>query len=212
MMRSSSLRVGALLTGATVLWLAGIVYGLERMSRYALTPAVQQPLVQAWPATSSLARTPGRTTLVMFVHPQCTCTQASLSELEQILTAHSGSAGPALDAFVVFLTPSSAPAGWETSRLLDRARRLRGVSVVSDTNGQEARLFHADISGIVALFDGRGDLIFEGGLTGARGEVGNNAGLRQVRALLAGPPTSLHRAPVFGCSLREPAARDEGVL
>ena len=96
--------------------------------------------------------------------------------------------------------------------MLDRARRLRGVTVVSDTNGQEARLFHADISGVVVLYDGRGDLMFSGGITGGRGEIGENAGLRLVRTLLTAPPTRSQRAPVFGCPLREPAAGNEGAL
>ena len=88
-MQSSSFKTRAVLTGATVLWLVGVAYGIERMSRYALTPAVQQPLVTIWPAMSSISRVPGRTTLVMFVHPQCPCTRASLSELEQIITDNS---------------------------------------------------------------------------------------------------------------------------
>ena len=206
---SSSFRTRASLTGATVLWLAGVGYGIEQMSRYALTPAVQQPLMPTWPAASSLARTPGRTTLVMFVHPQCPCTRASLAELEQIITANSGNTPPTLDTFVVFLTPSSMPAGWVASSLLDRARGLRGVSVVSDTNGQEARLFHADISGLVVLYDSHGDLMFSGGITGGRGETGDNAGLRRVRAILTASSVSPQRAPVFGCPLREPSARRE---
>lgn len=208
-MTPSSVATRAWLTGATIVWLAGVGYGIERVSRYALTPAVQQPLVPVWPTTSSLPRTPGRTTLVMFVHPQCPCTRASLSELEQIVTEHSESTPPALDAFVVFLAPSSAPAGWETSTLADRARSLRGVSVVSDTNGQEARLFHADISGVVVLYDGRGDLLFSGGITGGRGEIGENAGLRRVRALLTAAPVGPQDAPVFGCPLRGPDAPNE---
>ncbi|MEQ1908566.1 MAG: RedB protein [Vicinamibacterales bacterium] len=212
MNRSSSFRTRAWLTAATVFWLAGVVYGIERMSRYALTPAVQQPLVPTWPAISSLARAPGRTTLVMFVHPQCPCTRASLAELEQIIRENSGTPTPALDAFVVFLAPSSMPQGWAASTLLDRVGHLRGVSVVSDTNGREARLFHADVSGVLVLYDGRGDLMFSGGITGSRGEVGENDGLRRVRALLTASPTSPQRAPVFGCPLSDPAARTDGAL
>jgi hypothetical protein len=210
MMQSSSFRTRALLIGVTVLWLGGVCYGIDRMSRYVVTRAEQQPLLQVWPLTSSLVRSPGRMTLVMFVHPLCPCTRASLIELEELIDASSRHIPNTVDAFVVFLSPSGAPAEWTESKLLDRVRARRGVTVVNDRDGAEGRLFHADISGVVALYDNRGRLMFSGGITAGRGETGENGGLRQVRALLSGEMSAAQDAPVFGCPLTEPAAQNEG--
>ena len=54
--------------------------------------------------------------------------------------------------------------------------------------------------------------MFSGGITGGRGEIGENAWLRRVRALLTSFPDGSQHAPVFGCPLREPAAPNEEAL
>ena len=73
-----------------------------------------------------------------------------------------------------------------------------------DPEGREARLFGAAASGAVALYDTHGILAFSGGITGARGHSGDNAGRSAVVALLTGRRPERARTFVFGCDLLEP--------
>ncbi len=78
-----------------------------------------------WQSTSRRSRP----RLIMFVHPQCPCTKASLGQLAEILAHHSGKA----DAAVVFVKPAGAGPDWDQTSLragrrnspgpLDRRRR-----------------------------------------------------------------------------------------
>ncbi|HEY8966270.1 MAG TPA: hypothetical protein VIM58_07500, partial [Candidatus Methylacidiphilales bacterium] len=92
---------------------------------------------------------------------------------------------------------------WRDSANERAARRIPGVAVVADPDGKAAALLGAKTSGEVLLFDGAGRLLFSGGITGARGHEGPNAGEAAVIALASGAelPAASRRAPVYGCSL-----------
>ena len=51
------------------------------------------------------------------------------------------------------------------------------------------------------FYDARGALLFSGGITGARGHAGDNAGRRAIVALLNRSPARSRATNVFGCSL-----------
>jgi hypothetical protein len=57
------------------------------------------------------------------------------------------------------------------------------------------------------LYDGNGRLLFSGGITGARGHSGDNAGRSTVLSLLSRDTVDRAETPVFGCSLFDPEAR-----
>src|SRR4051812_8688111 len=81
--RSAILR--ALLAMLALAWVAGLAFGVERIWAYNATPAVNAVAPPQWPGSNLISLTAGRSTLVMFVHPQCSCTRASLAELDSIL-------------------------------------------------------------------------------------------------------------------------------
>ena len=117
---------------------------------------------------------PVRPTLVLLAHPQCSCTRATLEELGEVLAR----AEHRPKTYVVFLKPSSFANGWEMTDLWQTAARLPDVTVVRDDDGREASRFGAATSGQTLLYDTRGALLFSGGITGARGHAGDNAGRR----------------------------------
>jgi hypothetical protein len=78
------------------------------------------------------------------------------------------------------------------------------VRVAPDRNGVEARRFGAGTSGHVVIYGGDGRLLFSGGITGARGHVGDNVGLERAIASLRADSPTCARSPVFGCLLGEP--------
>src|SRR4029079_14053071 len=107
-----------------------------------------------WPGSKLVKLAPGHSTLVMFVHPLCSCTRASLAELESVLQQSDGR----VSAWIMVLHPGGTSDEWQRSSTLDSARHLPGVHLVMDTDGAEADRFGAATSGQVVLYDARGQL------------------------------------------------------
>jgi len=184
-------------------WLLTIATGLAMLEDYENAPGIAARPPERWPADSRIARLAGTPTLVMFVHPLCPCSRASIEELDRIMAQ--ADVPPAAD--VVFLVPAGTAGYWGRTALWRHARRIRGVTVVRDDDGAEARRFDAATSGQTVLYDGAGRLLFSGGITGSRGHAGDNAGRDTILARLAdASEADAARAatPVFGCSLRDP--------
>ena len=151
----------------------------------------------AWPLKTSVVLDQKHDTLIMFAHPQCPCTRASMEELNRLLARCHDSVA----AQVWFFKPAGFPADWTRSSLWQSAAAIPGVTVHDDPDGAQARLFGAETSGFVLLYDSRGQLRFKGGITGSRGHAGDNAGVSTVVSLLAGQEVALRQTPVYGCSL-----------
>jgi len=182
-------------------WAAAILAGMIALTRYSLSPGTLAAAPASWPAASTVERTTPLPQLVMIAHPRCACTRASLGELA-VLMAHC--AGRVL-ATVIFVRPDGVPAGWENTDLLQSARAIPGVTVLTDAGGREAARFGAATSGQVLLYDAAGRLAFCGGITAGRGHAGDNAGREALEALLRGAPARAS-VPVFGCELFDPHA------
>ena len=181
-----------------VAWAAVVGVGLHLLLVYAYTPAGVTPAVDHWPA--SLASTAPTTVplLVMFVHPECPCSRASLSELAVVMASARGR----LHARVYIERAPDVEDGRKRTHLLSAAAAIPGVDVAFDPDGRVAILLHADVSGETHVYAANGRLIFRGGVTGARGHEGDNEGRRAVLALLTTPPEAVVTTPVFGCFLR----------
>jgi len=110
-----------------------------------------------------------------------------------------------LTAYVLFVKPAGVSHDWTKTDLWQSASQIAGVHVVIDQDGIEASRFDALTSGQVVLYDGAGRLQFSGGITGARGHIGDNLGLRRVISLLSGEEPDRTDSPVFGCPLHGPA-------
>lgn len=156
-----------------------------------------------WPLNSSLHRVPGGPTLVMFAHPRCPCTRASLDELEKIV-AQNRDRG--LKAYVVFFSPDASDGAWLKSDITAKASKINGVSVITDPGGRETSVFGAVTSGDLRVYDGNGDLRYSGGITAERGHPGDNDGQRTVTAMLQGvsskaPFYGARCGPVYGCRI-----------
>jgi len=198
-------RVHLALVGA---WLLALCAGWCWMVRYqyATQPAGQQIAASAWPSDSTLAR-PNAFTLLLFLHPRCPCSRASIIELERLLE-NLRSQHVALPAiYVVATVPENWSVEWTQTETLSRAAKLEGSQVVIDPSGQEALRFGAQASGTLILFDARGSRLYAGGITPSRGAEGENAGRLAIETLLEGKSYSGTPMPVFGCRLCLPADR-----
>ena len=178
-------------------WLIAVVAGLSVVWKWDNTPGVATSSPASWPSGSHLVPATEGPTLVLLAHPQCSCTRATLDELAEVLAR----AEHRPKTYVVFLKPSSFADGWEMTDLWQTAVRLPDVTAIRDDDGHEASRFGAATSGQTLLYDNSGALLFSGGITGARGHAGANAGRDAVITLLNHGPVDGAGTSVFGCPL-----------
>jgi hypothetical protein len=181
-------------------WLGIVGTGLGVVARYDNTAGVAASAEGSWPSGTRLQRDTSGPTLVMFAHPRCTCSRASLSELAEILAR----ATHRPRTYVVFVSRGGLIEGPETDDLWQRASRIAGATVVRDDRGMEDRIFGAETSGQTFLYDATGRLRFSGGTTGSRGHAGDNAGRATLLAWLNNGAATRAATAVFGCSLFAP--------
>ena len=182
----------------TVIWAACIVAGLVVLWDYGARPGEAGPGPTSWPVDSR--NSSGQAwDLVMFVHPHCPCTHASLQELSHIVAN-----APARVSVRVFaFQPVNAPADWGGSRLTNAIRQIPGVRIEMDEGGKMATLFGVHASGHTMLFARDGRQVYSGGITLSRGHEGANHGRLAIEKLIAGSPGSrIQPIPVFGCRIR----------
>ena len=179
-------------------WATAVGGGLLLVLKYENTAGTAGHTPPRWPAHFQLTYDTKRPTLVMFAHPQCPCTRASIGELARLMTQCQGQ----LTAHVFVLRPTGFSQDWAQTDLWRSATAIPGVDVRYDDGGVEARRFGAETSGYVVLYDSTGRLIFHGGITGARGHAGDNAGRSAMVALLRHQTVGSSETPVFGCSLQ----------
>jgi len=183
---------------AILVWVVAIFAGFTALWRYKSTPGrIASAHPETWPAASVLPHPADRAVLVMFAHPHCPCTQASISELARLMAHLPGR----LRADVVMMRPEGMSGAWERTSLWDRAAAIPDVTVVDDAEGREAARFHAATSGLTLVYDHGGELLFAGGITASRGHEGDSFGRRRIVSLLTTGTADRRTSPVFGCAL-----------
>ncbi|MCH7725280.1 MAG: RedB protein [Planctomycetes bacterium] len=191
------------LSTITLAWLAATGFGLCALWNYETTPGEIATLASEWPGESHIQRNAELPTLVLFAHPRCPCTRASIGELALIMARCQGR----VDAHVLFFKPTEFSSDWEKTDLWRDAEEIPSVKVTWDEDGSEARRFQAATSGFTVLYDPNGRLVFSGGITGSRGHYGDNAGKTAIESILTSGPTDRKSSLVFGCQLLDKGAR-----
>jgi hypothetical protein len=152
-----------------------------------------------WPAESRLNGPLDRPLLVLFAHPRCPCTRASIGELARLMGRFPGQ----IDAHVVFLKAEGTGQDWSHTDIWRSASAIPGVAVHQDDAGAEAHRFGAETSGQTLVYDTTGHLRFQGGITASRGHEGGNAGTDAIAEILDSGAAPQLALPVFGCELFE---------
>jgi hypothetical protein len=181
-------------------WVAALAAGQHWLLRYKTSAGDGGSPPAQWPAESALRPTAGRFTLVVFVHPHCPCSTASIAELAWIMARHSRQ----LTAYVVFCKPVGSPDDWTNTGLWRDAAIIPGARLFADDEARETNRFHAETSGQALLYDTRGQLVFRGGITPMRGHTGEGPGRSTIVACLSGRPAEQPETPVYGCPLFDP--------
>ena len=190
--------ITTVLAVAALLWAVTVGAMYHAIRSFESTPGRAADALQAWPAESRIPRAAGEWRLVMLVHPHCSCSRASITELQRVIEKSPAS----LQTYVVVYRPSEFPAGWEKTDVFNAASHLPRTHIVLDQDGHEASLFHGFTSGQTYLFDGDGKLRFSGGITLLRGHAGFNSGSAEVMEIArTGSGNGAH--PVFGCAINK---------
>jgi hypothetical protein len=199
-MKRQSMRRLLAFSLVSLVWVLAVLMCYAQFLAYEAKPAETETPPAVWPPESALPLATGRMNLVMFIHPKCPCTNASLNELAILMTR----CAPNVKAYAVFLKPDGVDEDWEKTTYWQRASEIPGVRVVSDIGERESRRFNATTSGETLLFGADGRLLFAGGITGARGHEGDNQGLDSIVAIVKEGDVRCPRTGVFGCGLRCP--------
>jgi len=140
---------------------------------------------------------PGMATLIMFVHPRCTCTPASLREMQAVVAQTT----TPVTSWVLLLKPQYTDDDWNGTAVAELVHRVPNARLLTDQDGIEAARFGAETSGHVVLYDAAGHLLFSGGITERRGVAGDNAARRALLAVLNGTGSEPAERAVLGCGL-----------
>jgi hypothetical protein len=190
-----------------LIWLVAVISGLGFLMDYESRPGENAFQSTRLPVNSELLESKTVPTVIMFIHPHCPCTRASVSEFQRV---HSVCCNDARFKIVAF-DPVGADADWRESDLVETAISIPDVSLVWDLAGRQGREINIKTSGHVLAFDAGGQLRFSGGITGSRGHEGDSAGSSALIRWLRqsgmpsnrneSPSVEVIRTPVFGCSL-----------
>ncbi len=189
--RSGSVKTIAV-TGMLVLSAASVIFGMLALTRFDNTPGRTGATPVNWPASATVHHSDRKPQLLIFLHPFCSCSEATLHELALL--------PPRAQITVLFYRPGPG-SEWRAQRLWTMAQALPGATVHWDDGGKEARRFGARTSGYVLLYDTAGKLLFRGGVTASRGHEGDNAGLESLDASLRSGLPARMPSRVFGCGL-----------
>lgn len=178
------------LTAVSLLWVTGIAWGFRAAWIHDTTAGV----AAAHAVSNSKTEWPQ---LLVFIHPDCPCSRATLAELMRIKS----DTGAKLQLTIYFVEPDGWVQDPATADLWDLAAAIPDAKIVTDSRAKFARMYDAHTSGQVLLFDAQGAVRFSGGVTIARGHAGDNAGSQIIITFVISGQISAASSPVYGCSL-----------
>jgi hypothetical protein len=200
---SSLLRRGHLewtVSASIIAWLVLLAAASSYLTQHEFSTVADAPqaMVTRWPNESRIERGAGRPTLLLFLHPKCPCSRATLRELERVFANVRDNA---TELFVVATVPSEGTDEWRDTVTMNAAQRLPNAALFIDRSGVEAARFGAMVSGQLMLFDAAGHRAFAGGVTPSRGHEGANLGADALASLLRNETKERCEYPAFGCRL-----------
>lgn len=181
----------------SVFWIISVCTGMYFLVQYNTFPCATGNPPSKWPPNSSLVQSKDLPTLILFAHPKCPCTRATINELAIIMAQNKNK----VNAYAYFYKPLGYPDSWTKSDTWNKIQSIPGVTPKIDTNGKETKLFKAQTSGHVLLYNKNNDLIFSGGITSSRGHEGNNTGRKAVVEAIKGNLTKKVFTNIYGCKI-----------
>jgi hypothetical protein len=192
-----------------VLWLVALVPAAAKLLHFEWTTGATglAPSRLTPSLSKGVSQSDGREALlVVAIHPLCSCTRATLKELEDSAPTWKR---PYRTTFLIYKAKPAIASDfdWHRAAYIREAQQALHAEVVEDINGEQAAKLGALTSGEVLLYSsadqqGSRRLLFSGGVTAGRGMEGENGGIASLEHSINAPntPTEAH-APVYGCGL-----------
>jgi hypothetical protein len=197
-----------------VVWLAALIPAAQKLLRFEWTQgSMAQAPAKLSGAGIAYAETPDDRhagLLVVAIHPLCSCTRATLKELEDSAAAWKQ---PYRATLLVYKAKAiSGDFDWHQAAYIRDAKQALHADVVMDEAGEQAARLGALTSGEVLYYSaadehGARRLLFSGGVTAGRGMEGENNGIDALeRAVQLTTSSNLQNLtashpPVYGCGL-----------
>lgn len=180
---------------ALVLWAFSVSAGFVWVNQYKAEEGLPSTPPVSLPGNSQ-GQLPK---LMMFVHPKCFCSQASLNELARLLGD-----SPVKPAVNIVFADGFDAEETRNSALWQQARRITGATVSIDDDARLASALQVATSGDTLLYSAEGRLLFHGGITPSRGHEGDSLGRLRLLAAINGEKPDEGQSSVFGCPLDNP--------
>lgn len=218
-LRSYGQRMLPLLLG---LWLAALIPAAKRLLQFEWTAGAtglapsSLPAKNAGAATGNHANDGREGLLVVAIHPLCSCTRATLKELEDSAASWKQ---PYRATFLIYQAKpgnhaadnAAALDGKPAAYILDAQHALH-AEIVMDEGGERAARLGVLTSGEVLYYSaadqhGARRLLFSGGVTAGRGMEGENGGIDALEHAIkdtnstTGHDHAASHPPVYGCGL-----------
>lgn len=177
-------------------WLALLVIGYVGSVNFENRPGESAEPPRMWPAGTRLSLAPDGPTVVMFLHPECPCSRASVTELANLVDAN-----PQVARVHVVLVSAGDGHDARASVIARDLEAFNRAEITLDDHAELAHAFGSRTSGDALIFSPAGSLLFCGGLTVARGHVGAGRSSELAAKALRGMMTDPAETPVFGCPL-----------
>lgn len=171
--------------------------GMAQLLSYSHQPGeVGSSIPETFPADLQIG-TEEQAKVVLFYHPKCPCTQATVRCLERL--AASFASQPRIIAYAY--VPSKEAESWVESATTGKLRTLGNVTVIADRDAEVCRRFDVSTSGHVLVYNKNGELKFSGGITPSRGHEGDCASGTAFLATVNGNSDAKESCPVYGCAI-----------
>ena len=194
------------------LWVLALVPGVRYLVRFENTAGRRGFAPSDWHNTTTLSSGDARLPLLLVaLHPKCSCSNATLTELEEAAQTFDHP----YNAILLIDPPQGLSFDWRKTRAYREAQKALHATVVLDNDGKLAASLGAFTSGDVRLYaaedaHSRRSLLFAGGVTGSRGMVGANSGVEGLKTAFRNPENNPHAtSPVFGCELLSAALHSD---
>ncbi len=181
-------------------WLLLIVVFSVAMAIYSHRGGLQASAPDHWPPNSKVNRSNNLPNFLLFIHPLCPCSKASVGELEKLMPYLENKA----KVSVIFFHSEDLNSKFSSGSLFRKVASIPHVEIFQDSDGAELKRFSVETSGQALFYNLHGLLAFRGGITPERGHMGDNEGSLAIRKLVSGSHVNTWMTSVFGCPIKSP--------
>lgn len=180
------------------IWVGSIIWSTKAMLIFQFTPGKMGKVFNDFPQKSKLVLDQTLPTLILFLHPKCTCSKASVEEIKIIKSSIKKEF-----KLIAVVQTASLKLTDELEKLKEELSTLPHSTIVNDSYSFETNLFSVKTSGQIYIYSSFGELIYTGGSTSSRGTSSPSELRRTIASILETnkKPHQLITKSIYGCEM-----------